>query len=133
MNEDGSSSVGDIDRFVIIRNLLEFRHQLHRDYSSVRLPTQVMTSPGSWSGWTLFSVTCSPVVFAYISKENTASIFEAKTKDSKQQVGRHIPQHRISEECSNLYISSSIFRVIKSRWMKWTGHVARMIEMHTEF
>jgi hypothetical protein len=27
-------------------NVLKFRHNLHRDFSFVRLPTQVMTSPG---------------------------------------------------------------------------------------
>jgi hypothetical protein len=31
-----------------------------------------------------------------------------------------------NEELYNLYSSPSIIRVIKSRWMRWTGHVARM-------
>jgi hypothetical protein len=33
-----------------------------------------------------------------------------------------------SEECHNLYSSTSIIRQIKSRRMKWAGHVARMGE-----
>ena len=32
------------------------------------------------------------------------------------------------EELNNLYCSSNIFRVIKSRRMRWAGHVARMGE-----
>jgi hypothetical protein len=31
-----------------------------------------------------------------------------------------------NEELHNLYSSPSIFRIIKSRKMRWTGHVARM-------
>jgi hypothetical protein len=31
-----------------------------------------------------------------------------------------------NEELHNLYISPSIIRIIKSRRMKWAGHVARM-------
>jgi hypothetical protein len=33
-----------------------------------------------------------------------------------------------NEELHNLYPSPSIIRVIKSRRMKWSGHVARMRE-----
>ena len=33
-----------------------------------------------------------------------------------------------NEELNDLYSSPSIFRVIKSRRMRWTGHVARMAE-----
>jgi hypothetical protein len=33
-----------------------------------------------------------------------------------------------NEELHNLYSSPSIIRVIKSRRMRWTGHVARMGE-----
>jgi hypothetical protein len=29
-----------------------------------------------------------------------------------------------NEELHNLYSSPNIIRMIKSRWMKWTGHVA---------
>ena len=40
-----------------------------------------------------------------------------------------------SEELSNLYCSSSIVRVIKSRRMRWAGHEARMgrAEVYTGF
>jgi hypothetical protein len=31
-----------------------------------------------------------------------------------------------NEELRKLYSSPSIIRVIKSRWMRWAGHVARM-------
>ena len=31
-----------------------------------------------------------------------------------------------NEELNNLYSSSNILRVIKSRRMRWAGHVARM-------
>jgi hypothetical protein len=31
-----------------------------------------------------------------------------------------------SEELRDLYSSPSIIRIIKSRWMRWAGHVARM-------
>jgi hypothetical protein len=33
-----------------------------------------------------------------------------------------------NDELHNLYSSSNIVRVIKSRWMRWAGHVARMGE-----
>jgi hypothetical protein len=33
-----------------------------------------------------------------------------------------------NEELHNLYSSPSINRIIKSRWMRWEGHVARMGE-----
>jgi hypothetical protein len=33
-----------------------------------------------------------------------------------------------NEELHNLYSSPSIIRIIKSRWMMWVGHVARMGE-----
>jgi hypothetical protein len=33
-----------------------------------------------------------------------------------------------NEELNNLYSSPNIVRVIKSRRMKWAGHVARMVE-----
>jgi hypothetical protein len=32
-----------------------------------------------------------------------------------------------------LYFSSNIIHVIKSRRMRWAGHVARMGDMHTRF
>jgi hypothetical protein len=33
-----------------------------------------------------------------------------------------------NEELRDLYSSPSIIRIIKSRWMRWAGHVARMGE-----
>jgi len=33
-----------------------------------------------------------------------------------------------NEELNDLYCSSNIFRVIKSKRMRWAGHVARMGE-----
>jgi hypothetical protein len=33
-----------------------------------------------------------------------------------------------NEEMYNLYLSPSIIRIIKSRRMKWAGHIARMGE-----
>jgi hypothetical protein len=40
-----------------------------------------------------------------------------------------------NEELHNLYSSSSVIKLIKSRRMRWTGHVARMgrKEMHIGF
>jgi hypothetical protein len=40
-----------------------------------------------------------------------------------------------NEELQNLYYSAITFRIIKSRRMRWTGHVARMgpREMHVGF
>jgi hypothetical protein len=40
-----------------------------------------------------------------------------------------------NEELHNLYCSASIIRMIKSRRMRWAGHVARMGEerVHTRF
>jgi hypothetical protein len=31
-----------------------------------------------------------------------------------------------NEELHNLYAASNIIRVIRSRWMRWEGHVARV-------
>jgi hypothetical protein len=38
-----------------------------------------------------------------------------------------------NEELHNLYSSPSIIRIIKSRRMRWVGHVARMGEMRTAY
>jgi hypothetical protein len=40
-----------------------------------------------------------------------------------------------NEELHNVYSSSSIFRMIKSKGMRWAGHVARMgrREMHVGY
>ena len=33
-----------------------------------------------------------------------------------------------NEELNDLYFAPKIFRVVKSRRMRWAGHVARMVE-----
>jgi len=38
-----------------------------------------------------------------------------------------------SEEFHNLYVSESIIRLIKSRRMRWEGHVAHMEEMRNTY
>jgi hypothetical protein len=38
-----------------------------------------------------------------------------------------------NEELHNLYCSQSIIRIIKSRRMRWTGHVARMREKRNSY
>jgi hypothetical protein len=38
-----------------------------------------------------------------------------------------------NEELHNLYTSSNVIRVIKSRRMRWAGHVARMGEMKNSY
>jgi len=38
-----------------------------------------------------------------------------------------------NEELNNLYSSPSIVRVIKSRTMRWVGHVWGRVEMYTGF
>jgi hypothetical protein len=38
-----------------------------------------------------------------------------------------------NEELHNLYSSPSIIRMIKSRWMRWAGYVARMKENRKEY
>jgi hypothetical protein len=38
-----------------------------------------------------------------------------------------------NEELRDLYSSPSIMRIIKSRWMKWAGHVARMGEKRNAY
>jgi hypothetical protein len=49
------------------------------------------------------------------------------TKDERDEVtGEWRKLH--DEELNNLYFSPIIVRVIKSRRMRWTGHVARMGE-----
>jgi hypothetical protein len=39
----------------------------------------------------------------------------------------------LAHELHNLYSSSSIIRVIKSRRMRWAGHVARMRERRNAY
>jgi hypothetical protein len=38
-----------------------------------------------------------------------------------------------NEELHNLYSSSNIIRIIKSRRMRWAGHVARMAEKRNAY
>jgi hypothetical protein len=38
-----------------------------------------------------------------------------------------------NEELHNLYFSPNIIRVIKSSWMRWAGHVARMREKRNAY
>jgi hypothetical protein len=38
-----------------------------------------------------------------------------------------------NEELHNLYASPNIIRVIKSRRMRWEGHIARMRKMRSEY
>jgi hypothetical protein len=38
-----------------------------------------------------------------------------------------------NEELHNLYSSSSVIRIIKSRRMRWAGHVARMWEKRNAY
>jgi hypothetical protein len=38
-----------------------------------------------------------------------------------------------NEEIRNLYSSPSIIRMIKSRSMRWAGHVARMVERRNAY
>jgi hypothetical protein len=38
-----------------------------------------------------------------------------------------------NEELHNLYAPPNIIRVIKSRTMRWTEHVARMLEMRNAY
>jgi len=37
-----------------------------------------------------------------------------------------------NEELHNLYVSRNITRVINSRRIRWSGHVARVVEMRKE-
>jgi hypothetical protein len=38
-----------------------------------------------------------------------------------------------NEELCNLYVSISVIRIIKSRRMRWAGHVARMGKMRSAY
>jgi hypothetical protein len=61
-----------------------------------------------------------------------------RTTQNKQYIEQHknytegyksnIIQHKNYEELNDLYCSPNIVRVIKSRRMRWAGHVARMGE-----
>jgi hypothetical protein len=48
-----------------------------------------------------------------------------------EMMGEWIKLH--SEELYDLYSSPSIIRIMKSRRMRWTGHVARMVEKRNAY
>jgi hypothetical protein len=48
-----------------------------------------------------------------------------------EETGKWRKLHK--EELHDLYSSPSIIRIIKSRWMKWAGHVARMGEKRNAY
>jgi hypothetical protein len=47
---------------------------------------------------------------------------------SKRDEGTGEKRKLHNEELRDLYSSPSIIRIIKSRWLRWAGHVARMGE-----
>jgi hypothetical protein len=47
---------------------------------------------------------------------------------SRYYFKKSVPRKLHNEEVHNLYSSPSIIRIIKSRRMRWAGHVARMGE-----
>jgi hypothetical protein len=57
-------------------------------------------------------------------------IFGSK-KTKWQKVGKKKKLH--NEELHNLYSSPNITRIIKSRTMRWAGHVARMGEKRNAY
>jgi hypothetical protein len=65
-----------------------------------------------------------------LEKRVLRRIFEPK---GDEVTGEYIRLH--NEELNDLYLSPNIVRVIKSRRMKWKGHVTRMGkgEMYTRF
>ena len=66
-------------------------------------------------------------------EEHRAKVFENRVlrrifgaeRNEKSRECRRLP----NEELNDLYSSPNIFPVIKSRRMRWTGHVARMGKM----
>ena len=66
-----------------------------------------------------------------LSEECRQRVFEKKilrriTGPKKDENGEWRRLH--NEELQSLYRSPNIFRVIKSRRLRWAGHVARMVE-----
>jgi len=49
----------------------------------------------------------------------------------REEVARRWRRLR-NEELHNLYVSRNITRVINSRRIRWSGHVARVVEMRKE-
>ena len=58
---------------------------------------------------------------------NLKRIFEPKTDENGERRRLH------NEELHSLYRSRNIVRVIKSRRLRWAGHVARMEEGRSAF
>jgi hypothetical protein len=54
--------------------------------------------------------------------------FRLVTKLPKKDEVTEIGEKLYNEELRNLYSSPNIIRMIKSRRMRWPGHVARMVE-----
>ena len=63
-----------------------------------------------------------PYLFDFITFCNTRRIFGPKRDENGEWRRLH------NEELHNLYRSPNIVRVIKSRRLRWAGHVARMEE-----
>jgi hypothetical protein len=77
------------------------------------------------------------VVLTDVSEERIASIFrvegkirksahEASVRDVKSRLVTGCWRKLHNEELHNLYSSPSIIRMIKSRRIRWAGHLARM-------
>jgi hypothetical protein len=56
------------------------------------------------------------------NRESTKVLFGPKTEEDRSCRKLH------NDELHSLYSSPNIVRVIKSRRMRWAGHVARMME-----
>ena len=56
-----------------------------------------------------------------------------KTRKTKLQIYNSIVTCTDNEELHSLYRSPNIVRVIKSRRLRWTGHVAKMEEGRSAF
>jgi hypothetical protein len=62
----------------------------------------------------------------------STSVYDVITKDHDLVVVWVVIQFKL-DELHSLYSSTNIVRVIKSRRMRWAGHVARMGEVFTGF
>jgi hypothetical protein len=51
----------------------------------------------------------------------------------EQYAGGRILRSSPDEELHDLYSSPSIITIIKARWMRWVGHVARMGEKRNAY
>jgi hypothetical protein len=69
----------------------------------------------------------APTIFPYIthnSESRKTDLHEIRRGSVSEVTGEWRKLH--NEELRDLYSSSSIIRIIKSRRMRWAGHVARM-------